>query len=259
MAYAEKGYGSSLAIGTVLGRAFGVMTGNPLTVFGISFLLAALPQGLLQYFGPFDTGGDATAEMGQALLYILYAIVFILLSGLTQAALVRASGAFLDGRVAGLGECIAVGIGKALPAIGLMILLALGVMLGFVLLVIPGMMLLMRWAVVLPALVEEDVGVTEAFGRSSYLTDGARWQIFGLFFVVGLINWLIAMVAAIPKLMVAGLTQLNAPLDATGLVIELVSSTLGTGLWAAVVTSLYFTLRENREGPQAQKLAEVFA
>ena len=259
MAFADKDYGSSVAIGTVLGRAFGVMTGNPLTVFGISFLFAALPQGLLQYFGPFETGGNAAAEMGQALIYIAYGIVFILFSGLTKGALVRATGAFLEGRIAGLGECIGVGIAKALPAIGVMILFVLGFMLGFLLFVVPGIMLLVRWAVILPALVEEDAGVTEAFSRSSYLTKGARWQILGLLIVVMVINWLIAAVVAIPTFMADGLARPNAPLNLTGLLIQLVSSTLVTGLWSTVITSLYFALRENREGPQAQKLAEVFA
>lgn len=257
MAYADRDYGSSVAIGTVLGRAFGVMTGNPLTVFGISFLFGALPQGLMEFFGPVETGGNSFAELGLGVVYIAYAIFFILCSGLAQAALVRASGAFLQGRAAGIGECIAAGIPKALPAIGVIILFVLAFMLGFALFVIPGMMLMVRWAVVLPALVEDDTGVTEAFSRSSFLTKGARWQILGLMFVGLIINWLIALVAFVPGLMM-GLNNVTSP-SIAGVSLSMVSSTLSTALWSTILTSLYFTLRENREGPQTERLAEVFA
>lgn len=259
MAYGDRDYGSSVAVGTVLGRAFGVLAGNPMTVFGISFLFVALPQALMGYFGTFETGGNAAAETGRGLFAVAYLLIFMLLSGLTQAALVRATGAFLSGRTAGLGECLSVGIAKALPTIAVMILFIIGFVIGLFVLFFPGIMLLVRWAVVLPALVEEDTGVMESFTRSGYLTKGSRWKILGLLFLVMLINWLVVMVAAIPTLMAGSLTQVTVAPSVAGLLLGLVSSTVMTGLWAAVVTSLYFTLRENREGPQTERLAEVFA
>lgn len=247
-----------LAIGTVLGRAFGVMTGNPVTVFAIAFLFGAVPQSLITFFTGVQAGGDQDAQAGLAAIYIGYFLVFILCAALSQAALVRATSAYLDGRVASMGECVRTGIVKALPVIGLSILFMLGLMLGFILLIVPALILLVRWSVATPALVEEDGGVIEAFARSNQLTKGARWHVLFLMIVVLVISWLIAAVALIPAMMI-GVRQANATPTVVGVALSLVTSTVTTALWSTVVTSLYFSLRERREGPQTQRLADVFA
>lgn len=246
-----------LAIGTVLGRAFGVMTGNPVTVFALAFLFGALPSAVAAFFTRFDTAGDLDAQAGLAALYIGYAAIFILCSALSQAALVRATSAYLEGRAATIGECVRAGIVKALPVIGLTILFAIGFFLGFMLFIVPGILLVVRWAVVTPALVEEGRGVMEAFGRSGDLTKGARWHIFALLIVTLVIVWLISAAATIPTLMLGinGLEYASTP----AIILSLISSTLTTALWATVLTSLYFTLRERREGPQTEQLQDIFA
>jgi uncharacterized membrane protein len=247
-----------LAIGTVLGRAVGVMTGNPLTVFSIAFLFGALPQVLLTFFTQVNPAGDSLAQAGLVALYVGYFVVFILCSALSQAALVRATSAYLDGRVAGLAECVRAGIGKAIPVIGLSILFTLGLMFGLLLLVVPGIILFVRWSVASAALVEEDGGVIEAFSRSNELTRGARWHVFFLMIIVLVISWLISAIATVPALM-AGLDQANAVPTATSIALTLVTSTITTALWSTVVTSLYFSLRDRRDGPRSQQLADVFA
>lgn len=80
-------------------------------------------------------------------------------------------------------------------AFGFSLLTNLAIILGLVLLIVPGLMLLARWAVGLPALLREDLSVSEAMGRSSRLTEGNRWRILAL----GLLIWvpfLIVMMAA---------------------------------------------------------------
>ena len=65
-------------------------------------------------------------------------------------------------------------------AFGYNLLTSIGIGLGLIFFVIPGLMLLARWAVGLPALLRENLGVSEAMGRSRDLTDGNRWRILGL-------------------------------------------------------------------------------
>jgi hypothetical protein len=247
-----------LAIGSVLGRAFGVMTGNPVTVFSIAFLFGALPQVVFTLSTQIETGGNPAAEAGLAALYVGYLIVFVLCSALAQAALVRATSAYLDGRAAGLAECVRVGIRKALPIIGFSILFGIALVFGLLLLVVPGIILFVRWAVAAPALVEEDCSVREAFGRSSELTHGARWQVLFLMIVVFVIIWLISAIAAIPALM-AGIAQSDPTPTVASIILALVTSTITTALWATIITSLYFSLRDRRDGPQSQRLEDVFA
>ncbi|MEH3048080.1 hypothetical protein [Sphingomonas adhaesiva] len=243
-----------LAIGTVLGGAFGVMRGNPATVFAIAFLLGALPQQLFGYLLTVETGDNPNAQLGKGALFFGFLVVFLLGSMLSQAALVRTTSAYLEGRSIGLGESLRGGLAKVLPLLGLSILLGLGVMLGMALLFVPGVILFVMWSVAAPALVEEDAGVTEAFGRSRALTKGARWRIFFVMVVALVITWLLAAVAAIPGAILSEGSGI-----AGTLVVGAFTATITTALWSTLLTSLYFTLRERGEGPQTDRLAEVFA
>jgi hypothetical protein len=58
------------------------------------------------------------------------------------------------------------------PLVAVSILLGIGVGIGFVLPIIPGLMLLVIWSVVAPVTVLERVGVLAAFGRSGELVRG---------------------------------------------------------------------------------------
>jgi len=76
------------------------------------------------------------------------------------------------------------------------LLLGLGVVLGLVALVIPGLFLLTMWAVCSPAIVAEERGATEAFGRSRDLVKGQGWPVFGCLVVAILIQVIVAIAAA---------------------------------------------------------------
>jgi hypothetical protein len=63
-------------------------------------------------------------------------------------------------------------LGRYPAAFGLSLLYALCVLAGLVALVIPGLVLIVRWAVSLPALVAEDEGIVDSLKRSWSLTRG---------------------------------------------------------------------------------------
>jgi hypothetical protein len=75
------------------------------------------------------------------------------------------------------------------------VLFAVGVAIGFVLFIIPGLILLTLWAVVAPVTVLERPGVFAAFGRSRELVRGNGWPVFGVIFVVYVIVLLISLVS----------------------------------------------------------------
>ncbi len=52
------------------------------------------------------------------------------------------------------------------------------VMLGFVLLIVPGLIFLIKYQFALYVIVDRGVGVTEAFNASARLTDGVKWRLF---------------------------------------------------------------------------------
>jgi hypothetical protein len=63
--------------------------------------------------------------------------------------------------------------------IGAGILLGLAIGIGLLLFIVPGLFLLTIWIAVIPAIVLENRGIGESFGRSRELVRGYGWNVFG--------------------------------------------------------------------------------
>lgn len=254
----------NVSIGSVLGRAFGVMGGNPVTVFGIAFLFGALPQTLLTLFFQrlsLDAVQDGLTYAPVA-VSVATVLVSIALAMIVQGALVRATIAHAAGERAGIGESLAAGLPVALWLFVLSLLVALGVGVGLVLLIVPGIILYIMWCVATPALVEEREGIFAAMSRSSYLTKGARWKIFALLLLGLVLTWIVSGVFGVIMMMSLGANAMIAAsegLPMGWMALSALLSTINTTFWATLLTSLYVELRAWKDGPQAESLAEVFA
>ena len=136
-----------------------------------------------------------------------------------------------------------------LPLIGVLILTGLGLSVGFLLLFIPGVMLLVRWSVGVPACVLDRTGPVASLKRSATLTKGHRWKIFGMF----LLLWIVSMVVAGLIIMVA---------RPFGALAGAVAGFIWTALWSAYFNSvwvmLYHDLRVAKEGFDGGPIAAVF-
>ena len=75
------------------------------------------------------------------------------------------------------------------PYLGLAILSSLGIGLGFVLLIVPGVFLLVRWSSAIGFVIGEQRGVMDSLSASWEATKGSGWSIFfaGLIMIIGLI------------------------------------------------------------------------
>jgi hypothetical protein len=72
------------------------------------------------------------------------------------------------------------------------ILFAIGVGIGFVLIIIPGLILLTIWSVVVPVEVPEHRGILGSFGRSRELVRGNGWNVFGVIVIVWVLVFVIS-------------------------------------------------------------------
>jgi len=235
-------------IGAVLARSFAILSRQ----FGKFFIIGAIiwaPQliiGLLALEGVRPSSGNLAAVLLVAIGGIL---LWFLLSILSQAVMIY--GAFQDmrGRSFAIGESLAAGFRRFWPIIGLCLAMAIGCMLGMVLLVVPGFILFLMWYVALPTCVVERKGPFASMGRSRALTRGHRWKIFGLFLLVsiggGIVQAIISAVLGLagPLVPVIGLFLWEAVFGAFGAIL------------AAVV---YHDLRVAKEGIDTDRIAAVF-
>ena len=68
------------------------------------------------------------------------------------------------------------------------IIYPIGVMLGFICFIIPGIYLMIRWFFIVPLIMDKDLGVAEAFDYSGRMSDGILWDIFSIFILNAIIK-----------------------------------------------------------------------
>lgn len=116
------------------------------------------------------------------------------------------------------------------------ILAAIGIGFGFILLIVPGLVLLTWWLFIVPVIMLEGTSATQAFGRSRELVRGHGWNVFGLI----VLTILVLILAAI----VVGILVIFLPDDIQQYVSNVVSNTLFTPFVAAAWTLAYYRLRD---------------
>lgn len=121
--------------------------------------------------------------------------------------------------------------------VGAGILAGLGIAVGLVLLIIPGLYLLTIWAVIAPVIVIEGATVGSSFGRSQHLVKGDGWQVFGILVILFLIN---AVISGILQA-IFGTGFLG------GLLSSLIPNLLLAPIGALAAAVIYFELRRIKE------------
>jgi hypothetical protein len=154
---------------------------------------------------------------------------------LLQSALVLAVQDVRDGRV---DLDLRATVSAATPFIGAVaiasILAAIGIGIGFILIIVPGLILLTFWSLIIPEIVIGRAGALESFGRSWRTVSGYAWNVFGVYVVVFLI--LIALD------IVLGVILLALPYGWRSFISSLVSGGLVAPFVATVVTLVYYRL-----------------
>lgn len=136
-------------------------------------------------------------EEGGFILQIVASILQLIATYLYTGFVVKLVQDVRDGRRdSSVGELISAAMPSLLSLIVFAIFAGILVAIGFVLLIIPGLILLTIWSVGAPAIVAERLWAFDAFGRSYELVRGQAWQVFGVIVSVFLILLATAIVAA---------------------------------------------------------------
>jgi hypothetical protein len=230
-------------IGDVFSKTATLLSRNFLTFFVVA-VVAGLPR--LLWTGT-DTRVPADFPWGRFLVGLS---LILILNTLAQAVILYGAFQAMRGRAVNLGECLKVGLSRFLPIIGLIICAYLAIWIGFMFFVVPGIILAIMWYVATPVCVVEQKGPVASLLRSSELTKGHRWKIFGMVVLLYIFAIIIGLVIGA----LLGLTR--SPIIVT------LGTLVWTGAWGAfyaifgVVT--YHDLRVAKEGVDTDQIASVF-
>jgi hypothetical protein len=244
-----------LSVGEILDTSFSLYRRHFGALATVSLVCTGLPLVLRLFV---EAAGGLFAHLTLAMVYVLSLVVLSLIA--TGATVFIVSESYL-GRPLTAREALR----RATPYMGRILiaslLMALVIGLGFLLMVIPGIILGVGLAVAIPAVVlETGQSASGALSRSWELTRGSRWRIFGLgltLFVLlyvpvvaisGLVAWLIpggaaagfgpSSTATIVALAIGGVVQLFI-----------------YPLFYCVLTVTYYDLRVRKEGFDLELLA----
>lgn len=242
--------GERFRIGRVFHDSFAVIGRNPVLCIGLALIFAGLPQFAIRFMVLKSIVRFVRYSPQHIAFIVGAALVAMILAAVMQAALVRVTIEDLNGKRPSLGDCIGTAFILLLPTIGIAVLAPLGAALGLLLLIVPGVILFLRWSVAVPVLVQERLGVFGSMTRSSELTKGNRWPLFWLWII--LIGVAMALQFALEQVMPAVGPTAAISLDA---VVTAVVSMLTT---IAPAVS-YAELRRVKEGTSVEELADIFS
>jgi hypothetical protein len=216
--------GNRISPGEVISETFSIYGQNVLPLLGSAaavFVIVGLVSGFLE------------AE-GGVILSLIASVIRLAGFALFTGFVVKLVQDVRDGR---RDETVGELLSSAAPAIGPLIvfgiLFGLGVGIGLILLIVPGLILLTIWSVGAPAIVAERAGVFEAFGRSRELVKGEGWSVFGTLILVLLIVIAIGIVLGIIATPIS---------DGATIVASIISNVITAPIYALAVSVMFFDL-----------------
>jgi hypothetical protein len=192
-------------LGEILSAAFDIYKNNAqglivivaIVVIPLSLISAVLVHYLASSSTTTETVAGTTItvssrSVGSVILgSIIAAALAVIISAVLQAAVIRAAAQATIGDMVDVEGSYRYGFHRLGSVILVGLLVGLAVAVGFILLIIPGIIALVFLSVSIPALVVEDRRGTQAMSRSWNLVSGHFWHAFGVIIVAALITGLV--------------------------------------------------------------------
>lgn len=123
------------------------------------------------------------------------------------------------------------------------IIAAIAIVIGLILVIVPGLFLLTIWSLIIPVIVLEGRSAGESFGRSRELVRGSGWSVFGVI--------VITFAALIVASIIVGIATFWLPDGVDRFVQDVISNTVVVPFVAVAWTMMYFALVRPAETPVA--------
>lgn len=242
-----------LTAGSLISRTLSTWWSNVLKFGGftavlfVPVVLIFVVLGLGAAFG-MRGGEDAAPAVGAFMgmfaigMPLMVVALVVQMGGLTYGAVQH-----LANRPVQFGSMFSVGFRRLLPLIGAGIVASILITIGMMLLIVPGIILACGLAATVAVVVAEDLGPIDALKRSWELTRGYRMTIFLATLAIGLLSFVVQMVAALLQV-----------IPVLGTIVYFVIYVLVLPLGTLVPAVAYHDLREVKEGASTEDLAKVF-
>ena len=242
MAVSAQG-GSDFRIGDVFSKAFEIFGRNFL-----AFVVLALLSNILTFLYLFGlvqgivSGSQQTTALVAGLLGLLGSLI-------ATGAIIYGVLQKLRNQDFSVGQSLEIGVRFMLPILAVSILVGLAMILGLILLIVPGLILICMYYVAVPVCVAERPGIVASLSRSAFLTKGYRWRVFGILVVVAIANSLVQYLAGLILAGVGLYALVFGPLVLTSIV---------SAFGAVLNGVMYYQLRVAKEGVDIETIARVF-
>jgi hypothetical protein len=239
--------GVPFRVGDVLSKAFSVF-GSKLVSF---LLLAFVPLIPLLAFNVLTSGGPRLVgqpAQTSGVLDGLSSLIIFVFGLVAQAMTLYAAFQQMAGRPFDIAQSLGVGFARLVPVLCVALLSTVFTGVAFILLFVPGLIVLCMLYVAIPVCVIEKPGIFASLDRSAKLTKGSRWQIFGLLALVGTIS-------AIAQFVLGMLVNL---VSVWGMLLNFGWQLVATSFGAVLAAVVYHDLRLSKEGMDIDNLANVF-
>jgi hypothetical protein len=229
-------------VGALLRDSFQVYTRHFGTFVALGALVVVPSELIVSGVGleQLTSGYDETP--GLAELAVPAAVSYLVVGPLITAICVHALRSVAAGGSPGAREAIVNGFESFTPIFFAVALAALGIALGLLLIVVPGVYLFVRWFFVPQTVVLEGASGAGALRASGRLVEGAWWRTFGLIVLVNLLALITAFLLGAPFTAAAD----NADRAVWALAGQVVAATVTQPFAAIFSTLLYFDLRERK-------------
>lgn len=238
------------SIGTVLDKGFQLFRASFSATWGLAFAAALAAAPLGQTFGAL---GTATPGPGLAGAAVLFWIIYMIIICIVYSTMLIRIGGVASGEPVELSTALKRGVGRSGAFLGASIAYGVVVMLGFMLLLIPGLYFAVAYVLASFAVVLEDRGPIQSLGDSFRLVKGNWWRTATILtvaaFIYLVLYFLVGMIAGF-----AVATNPEALIEAGGfpwyidyIVMPLLSSVL-LPLSYCLLYSVYRDLKLRHEG-----------
>lgn len=207
---------------------------------------------------PYGNGGSGV-NMGLMIGGIVGAIIAglaaIFGTILCQAALTKSISEHYLGNDISVGDAYKSVTPKIWTLLGAGILVSLVVFGGMLLLIVPGIIFSLWFALTTPAIIAEDAKAKEGMGRSRELARGNLGKIFSVLFLTSIIAGIIGMIISVPFSIFSNIMGPGVFSTTIGQIGSITGNILAAPISAAAAILLYYDLRIRKEGFDLEMLA----